>query len=368
MPWAGRTQDVPLGWLTCDGSLKRKEEYPNLYERIKNSSTGLGNYGAFTGDSSINNNNLNVTGSPIWDDTSYKFGRRSFNVTSSDTLYIPSTYIDLGNDFTFECFFKFNTAPVNGQSLLGCGYTSSSNGFDIYIDNVSSGIAQYNFRFKDTVQSHVFGSVSTGTWNHIAVTSYNDGTQYNAIFYNGEKLVVSDNTYTFSGPSKDLYFGKDPDANNPLADVSFDEVRISNIARYSALDNFTPPTSPYEVDEHTMYLYHFEPNMFYLPDLRGRFIRGVDKGRAKDIDSASRVQQNQYGNTGDNVGSIQNDDYKSHYHNFKYTHDNHGSGNEGMNRWRFTNSCCLTSTASQNPVGGVETRPENVAINYIIKT
>lgn len=44
---------------------------------------------------------------------------------------------------------------------------------------------------------------------------------------------------------------------------------------------------------------------FNLPDLRGRFIRGVDRGVGRDPDRNSRIAGTTGGNTGDNVGSVQ---------------------------------------------------------------
>jgi microcystin-dependent protein len=44
---------------------------------------------------------------------------------------------------------------------------------------------------------------------------------------------------------------------------------------------------------------------FNLPDYRGRIIRGVDGGIARDPDRAGRTAANAGGNTGDAVGSVQ---------------------------------------------------------------
>jgi microcystin-dependent protein len=44
---------------------------------------------------------------------------------------------------------------------------------------------------------------------------------------------------------------------------------------------------------------------FNLPDLRGRFLRGVDNGVGRDPDRGLRVAANTGGNAGDAVGSVQ---------------------------------------------------------------
>lgn len=56
----------------------------------------------------------------------------------------------------------------------------------------------------------------------------------------------------------------------------------------------TSPSFGYETTTH-----------FYLPDLRGTFIRGTDQGASNDPDSSSRVASGTNGNTGDTIGSYQ---------------------------------------------------------------
>ncbi len=46
-------------------------------------------------------------------------------------------------------------------------------------------------------------------------------------------------------------------------------------------------------------------NTFNLPDLRGRFVRGVDAGAGRDPDASVRGESNVAGNMGDSVGSVQ---------------------------------------------------------------
>ena len=98
---------------------------------------------------------------------------------------------------------------------------------------------------------------------------------------------------------------------------------------------------------------------FNLPDYRGEFLRGVDGGRAVDPDRASRTDRGD-STTGDNVGTKQGHEFYSHNHSMG---DSGGSGaaSEGSYGRAFVN----WFTGAR---GGNETRPRNVAVNWIIKT
>ena len=110
---------------------------------------------------------------------------------------------------------------------------------------------------------------------------------------------------------------------------------------------------------------------FNLPDLRGEFVRGLDGGRGVDL---SRT-----------LGSYQSDQVEAHKHvsawGEAYADGANGvfgkttsRGKRGSNAtdtdnyWYHTNDG-TDYDGSVNPVGvvGTETRPRNVAMNYIIK-
>jgi hypothetical protein len=127
----------------------------------------------------------------------------------------------------------------------------------------------------------------------------------------------------------------------------------------------------------------------YLPDLRGMFIRGMDKSSGNDPDAGSRTG-------GNAIGSVQGDGLQSHNHtgtadqNGSHSHtgttDNGGSsgserasnadvstkqvgGDSGGHTHTFTTNSAGTHdhNLSINNTGGLETRPKNVYVNYIIK-
>jgi hypothetical protein len=90
---------------------------------------------------------------------------------------------------------------------------------------------------------------------------------------------------------------------------------------------------------------------FHLPDLRGRFARGADNGAGNDPDAAARTASNVGGNTGDAVGSLQDDavELPGVFANI----------NPGAN--------AAYSLLWSNGTTGSETRPKNISVNYLIK-
>jgi microcystin-dependent protein/plastocyanin len=104
---------------------------------------------------------------------------------------------------------------------------------------------------------------------------------------------------------------------------------------------------------------------FNLPDLRGRFLRGVDGAAGNDTDANTRTALNTGGNIGNNVGSYQSDELKAHNHNsfgFTYSYTNGGALPGFSSGWNTPNNINLTSNT-----GGFETRPKNAYVIYIIK-
>lgn len=151
---------------------------------------------------------------------------------------------------------------------------------------------------------------------------------------------------------------------------------------------------------------------FNVPDYRGRFLRGVDGGTARDPDAATRTAMGTGGNTGDAPGSVQGHAFQTHTHvQNAHTHTqnahNHLAGLPFQNGWgtAFYGMQAVGNGNNINPpVGGVvacsshitsgttatnqnttatnqnaaatgtlaqastsETRPVNAAVNYIIK-
>ncbi len=95
-----------------------------------------------------------------------------------------------------------------------------------------------------------------------------------------------------------------------------------------------------------------------VPDLRGRFPRGTDHGTTRDPDAGSRRAENG-GNGGDNVGSVQDDEFRRHQHQYTQFPGARGGIASG-DYW-------TAGDAQTGPAGGNETRPKNVYVNWIIR-
>jgi len=125
-----------------------------------------------------------------------------------------------------------------------------------------------------------------------------------------------------------------------------------------------------------------------LPDLRGRFLRGVDHGVGQDPDAGSRKASGDGGNSGDKVGSVQDDAIQVHSHNDSgHAHKSYhmASQSQGLSNGEEYSGWSEHKNHKENEVGhaqlggptkfenqpdprsGEETRPKNIYVNWIIK-
>ena len=103
---------------------------------------------------------------------------------------------------------------------------------------------------------------------------------------------------------------------------------------------------------------------FFIPDLRGRFVRGQDAGAGRDPDEGSRTDmQNANLTVGGTVGSVQNHAFQSHSHSYTLFPAAAEGGIAGGSYWAAQDGA-QTGTAGAS----AETRPLNVYLIYIIKT
>ncbi len=102
---------------------------------------------------------------------------------------------------------------------------------------------------------------------------------------------------------------------------------------------------------------------FHLPDMRGRFCRGVDNGSGRDTDAAIRPESNAGGATGDNIGSAQEDHIKSHTHSYYMPLTNEkGDNSSGRTVLQTKKTSPQTGGA-----GGSESRDKNIYTTFYIR-
>lgn len=103
---------------------------------------------------------------------------------------------------------------------------------------------------------------------------------------------------------------------------------------------------------------------FAIPDYRGLFLRGFDAGSGSDPDAGSRTAPG-----GDHVanvvGSIQCDSFQTHTHQYNITQP---AGIASQGQAAATTATSTATTAPDKPARvSSETRPRNVAVNYVVK-
>jgi hypothetical protein len=103
--------------------------------------------------------------------------------------------------------------------------------------------------------------------------------------------------------------------------------------------------------------YHFN-----LPKTQGYFLRGYDHAAAVDPDAVGRTALQAGGSTGDNVGSVQADQYAAHTHTWNAINGYASSGTTPTSSSGVANIVSAT-----NGSGGNETRPKNINVQYAIK-
>ncbi|MBI3955246.1 LamG domain-containing protein [Candidatus Gottesmanbacteria bacterium] len=115
--------------------------------------------------------------------------------------------------------------------------------------------------------SEAKNSIPPDTWTHIAITSYSENQQcflrlyLNGAFIDGAGNSAPNCAISNQNPQK-LLLAKYPDGAGGIDGYYYpgamDELRISNTVRYT--QNFTPPTTPFESDNNTISLWHFDGN------------------------------------------------------------------------------------------------------------
>ncbi|MCW8127572.1 tail fiber protein [Microbulbifer halophilus] len=105
--------------------------------------------------------------------------------------------------------------------------------------------------------------------------------------------------------------------------------------------------------------------MFRIPDYRGLFLRGYDAGAGLDPDAKNRNAPDGFGTVANVVGSLQCDTLQDHTHSYDITQP---SGVSAQGQAAGTNITSKETASPTKPArSSSETRPKNIAVNFIIK-
>ena len=164
------------------------------------------------------------------------------------------------SDFTIELWFRKCNATPASFNLFDYKASTAGDGIDAFYSDFLGAI-QVTFSgetgFQNTVYMNVPLSqeeVNNGQWKHFAIT-FDDDSGIARAFINGV-FVLEEDSVSFVPTTGSFVLG----ANDlgylwPFAG-EIDEVRTSNVIRYGS--NFIPENVPFEVDNHTLGLWHFD--------------------------------------------------------------------------------------------------------------
>lgn len=204
------------------------------------------------------------TGTPTISTASSKFGGSSLLIEGSES--IQSSSADGFNlptvPWTIEFWINIqSTLPAGwpGGSLLGKSTFAGRPDWDI---QARGGRLDYDW-FADPVGNGSTLSTSQtwtiGTWVHWAFVANTVAKSGHYMFRDGVDVTDGANSTNLAelGDISDIFWiGDGPGAFGTALDFYMDELRISEVARWTS--GFTPPTAPYVADKDTSLLMHFD--------------------------------------------------------------------------------------------------------------
>ena len=193
------------------------------------------------------------------DDAQYRFGPTSLKTDGTgDYVRTNTTGLEFasGSPFTIECWLRSNGSfnAFNGIVGLGNTHVSSGNSVMLYVNQESvNAKVWFTYGFNLIIAGNT--ALSTNTWTHAAAQRY--ANNLCELYVDG---VLQDTTSTQArtlGQNTGGYISIFTDGTAGPFNGWVDEVRISNIARYSG-SSFTLQTQPFENDLNTLYLFHMD--------------------------------------------------------------------------------------------------------------
>ena len=162
---------------------------------------------------------------------------------------------------------------------------------------------------------------------------------------------------------------KQPSPPSEVGKISFFGHANADAELYIACDGLAVSRSTYSVlfaEIGTTHGIGDGSTTFNLPDCRGRVPRGTDGGAGVDPDAGSRTGVNG-GNSGDGVGSVQGDNFKSHRHPFKRALGSSLDTPTNAGHYYDSNGGTGNYLNSDTNTGGSETRMKNIGMAFYIR-
>ncbi|MDF0605982.1 tail fiber protein [Neisseriaceae bacterium TC5R-5] len=284
---------APAGWLKANGATVSRSQYADLYKALGDRFTpkqanvqAMLRLDAADGLSDrVGGGAVSLLGGANLSNGQAKFGSLSLK-TATNGGYASFVLAEAFNPnaFTIEGW-HYPTFEGSGSSYgYSCSWITSvgngaitSAGISLAIDKATKApLIWVSNSYTDIFIHTAFGEAgvfASSRWYHIAF-GY-DGTTYR-LWVDG-KVVWSQAQSRKISSASTLFFGVEASLANPSGSAVgyYQDWKVSKENRYSA--NFTPPTTPttYQLDMSAR-------NEFYLPDLRGEFVRGWDDRRGVD--------------------------------------------------------------------------------------
>lgn len=202
--------------------------------------SGQGSNGAVPTGKVADGTSVNMTqylGSPAISTAQSKYGSSSVRVGSGQTLaYTLGSFAVGSGDFTIEGWYRCDNS-LSERIFFGFGNYARdvSGGFTAVTDNSRKMFLNINNGYASTDGFSAGGSITAGAWTHLAVVK--SGTTWTT-FVNGSAYQSTVNSGTIT--SSVLFIGRGVNDNWGNGDFYINDLRVSNVARYSG--SYTPPS------------------------------------------------------------------------------------------------------------------------------
>jgi hypothetical protein len=225
---------------------------------------------------------IEVNGNAQLSTAQEKFGQSSIVFDGTGDYLQLDTFgavAQSNQDFTIEFWVRWSSL-TGGQGLVSDRPPTSSGygATNFYFEKNSSNTLFFGYSGGGDITGT--SSVAANTWYHMAVVRLSGTTKF---YLNG---TTSGNTLSYTGVVGDgtLSIGA---VVGQYMNGYIDELRISNVARYSA--NFTAPAATFENDANTLLLIHAEgadASVTITDDVSGRSQRGISAIGNAQVDTA----------------------------------------------------------------------------------